>query len=314
MDKMGAFESYVSAVQTGSLSSAARSRNISQPAISQQITALETLYDTRLLHRDRKGVRMTPSGEILYKRAVVILDEQTQLQSDLETHVGKVAGQLSVTANMAFSQHLVGDVIIQLAKKHKDLNIVLRADDRLLDLAAEGVDLAIRCSRVGNSTGVARKIANQTVIHVATPAYLDSSIRPANPEDLIKLDYIRYRGYDDQFAVALARGSEVVHAPIKTSLTAQFPDLLTQALNSNLGYAKAPLYMVKEAISAGHLEEVLPEWRIPDKDLFLVYPARENPSLRVTTFLDALLARFDQTEGLNLVASAREKNSPAIGH
>lgn len=305
MDTMGAYESYVSAVQAGSLSGAARSRKISQPAISQQITALETLFDTRLLLRNRAGVRMTPSGEILYKRAVAILAEQAHLKTDIESLIGTVAGDLTVAANLACCQNIVGDVVIQLAKQHPELNVELRAEDSPLDLAAAKIDLALWSGNFGDGPGVVRKIATQTIVHVATPAYLDTTMRPTRPDELVNLDYIQYRDDDDQMSVMLTRGAETVHAPIKTSLTAQFPDLLTQALSGNLGYAKAPMFLVKDAIADGHLEEVLPDWRVQDKDLFLAYPAREDPSLRIVTFLKVLMARLEMIEGIKVKASAR---------
>jgi DNA-binding transcriptional LysR family regulator len=307
---MGAFESYVCAVQTGSLSGAARHRNMSQPAISQQISALESYYDTRLLHRDRNGVRMTPSGEVLYSRAVNILDEQAHLKADIETLMGTVAGDLSVAANLACCQSIVGDVVIQLARKYSDLKVELRAEDHDLDLVAEKIDLALWSGSFGSGNGVVRKIATQTMVHVATPAYLDNTMRPTKPEDLVNLDYIQYRADDDQVSVVLTNGSETVHAPIKTSLTAQFPELLNQALSGNLGYAKAPLFLIKEAIEAGYLEEVLPQWRLADKDLFLAYPAQEDPSLRIVAFLKVLMARLEAIEGIKVVASARKQVVP----
>ena len=306
MDKLGAFESYVCAVQAGSLSEAARQRKISQPAVSQQISALEAFYDTRLLHRGRNGVRMTESGELLYKRAVIILSEQENLKSELETLSGKVAGKLTVTATLGLSQRVMGDVIIQLAKQYPEMKLLLRADDRVLNLDAENIDIAIRFGPLGNGGGIVRKIATLNILHVASPEYLDSVGRPTKPEELINLDYIQYRANDDQIATLLARGSQSIQVPIKVSLTAQLPDLIFQALNGNLGFSKAPEFIVAEAIASGQLEVVLPEWKIQERELFLVYPVRETLSPRLIAFLNVLFARLEATQGINIVASAKQ--------
>ncbi len=306
MDTMGAFESYVSAVQTGSLSGAARIRKISQPAVSQQITALETLYGTKLLHRERSGVRMTQSGELLYKHAVIILDEKEALQVALETLVENVAGTLIITATISVSQHLLGNVIVQLAELHPDLKIALRADDRVLNLAAEGIDIAIRSGKIGGGSGIVRKIASLTMLHVATPAYLDTNGRPKKPEDLINLNYIQYGQDAEQIATFLSSGDRTIQVPIKTGLTAQLPDLIFQALYGNLGYARTPQFLITEALQNCQLEEVLPKWRIPEMDLYLVYPTRETLSPRIMAFLKVLFKTLEDTEGVKMVTSAKQ--------
>lgn len=306
MDKLGAFESYVSAVQSGSLSGAARQRGMSQPAISQQISALEQEFDTKLLSRSRNGVRMTQSGELVYKHAVAILDEQSSLNSALENLTGKVEGQLVVITSLAFSQHIVGEVIVKLTKQLPDLKIILRAEDGVVDLAAENIDIALWSCSVGNNNGVVRKIGTMSTLHVATPEYLNTHGRPKAPEDLINLDYIQYKTSDDSIATPLVYGNETLQAPIKIGLTAQFPDLVFQALYGNLGYAKTPEFLVTAAIKSGKLEVVLPEWKIPEKELFVVYPSGENNSPRVIALLHALLKRLETIDGVRLTASAKD--------
>ena len=306
MDTMSAFESFVCAIQTGSLSGAARQRKMSQPAVSQQISALESLYETKLLHRERSGVRMTQPGELLYKHATIILDEKDAFQVALETLGGNVAGLLTITATVSVSQHLLANVIIQLAEQHPELKIVLRADDQVLNLATAGIDLAIRAGKIGSGDGIVRKIAALTMMHVATPEYLDRNGRPKKPEDLINLEYMQFRYDDDQIATLLSRGDKTIQVPIKTGLTAQLPDLMFRALYGNLGYARTPQFLVAEEIQCGKLEEVLPEWRIPDLELFLVYPTREIFSPRIMVFLKMLFRTLDTTQGVKVAASAKQ--------
>ncbi len=302
---MSAFESFVSAVQTGSLSGAARLRKMSQPAVSQQISALEASYGTKLLYRGRSGVRMTGAGELMYKHALIILDEKEALQTALENLAGNVAGTLTLTATISISQHLLGNVIMQLAEQHPELKIILRADDRVLNLAVEGIDLAIRAGRVGNGDGVVRKIATLTMLHVATPDYLDLNGRPKKPEDLINLDYIQFRQDENQIATVLTCGGKTLQVPIKTGLTAQLPDLMFRALYGNLGFARTPQFLVSEALNNGQLEEVLPKWRVPELELFLVYPTRETLSPRIMTFLKVLFEVLEVTEGVKVAGSVR---------
>ena len=276
MDVLKALEGYVSAVQAGSLLAAARQLGMTQPAIRQQISGLERKYNTKLLSRARNGVRMTRLGELVYKYAIAILNEQSGLETALENLSGKIEGRLVVTTSLAFSQHILGEVIVQLTKQLPDLDIILKAEDGVKDLAAENIDLAFWSCQVGDRNGVDRKVGTMNLRHVATPEYLDSTARPQSPKNLINLDYIQYKSTDDSIATSLLNGMDTFQVPIKIGITAQFPDLVTQALFGNLGYAKIPEILVADAVKSGKLEVILPEWKIPEKRAFPCLSVRRN--------------------------------------
>ncbi len=305
MDVLGALESFVSAVQSGSLSGAARLRRMSQPAISQHITALERQFDTRLLIRGRGGVQMTPAGETVFKYAASMLAERNKLAATLENLADPVARQITITTDHAFSHNIMGLVIDEVTNLHPDLKINLRPDDCIMDLAAEKIDVALRSGSVGYGNEVVQKIGTMSVLHVATPEYLNTAGRPQTPDDLIDLDYIQYTSSDDQIATRLHRGKETIQAPIKIGLTAQVPYLLFQALNNNLGFARIPEFLVADAVKNGQLEVLLPGWNIPEKDLFIIFPTGGYNSPPVITLLHALIKRLDTTKGISLVASAK---------
>jgi DNA-binding transcriptional LysR family regulator len=314
MDKLGAFESYVSAVRSGSLSGAARQRQLSQPAISQQISSLEAHFQTKLLRRGRKGVQMTPAGELLYKHAVVVLEELASLSAGLETLTERVAGQLVVTANPGFSQHVLSEVIVGLKGMYPDLDVSLRTDVRVLDLESEGIDVALRWGRAGAGRGMVRKVAMMSVLHVATPDYLDGVGRPRHPNDLIGLDYIQFKAGKDQTGTLLRRAKQSVQAPIKIGFSAQSPDLMTKALMGNLGFAKVPEFFVAKALQEGRLEVVLPQWTTPATELFIVFPDKKRRTPSLLAFLNVLFEHLGRLPGIELVPSAnpRLRQTPAV--
>jgi DNA-binding transcriptional LysR family regulator len=304
MDKLGAFESFVSAVQVGSLSGAARQRGLSQPAISQQISALETQFKTQLLHRGRGGVQMTQAGELVFQRALVILEEHANLVTELTTMNGQIAGRIVITANLGISQYVLGDVIVDLKQKHPELEVILRADARILDLNAEGIDLALRTGTPGSRNEVAHKIGKLSMVLVATPTYLDQAGRPKTPDDLDKLDYIQFKSGDDQVAIKLKQNGEIIQAPIKISFTAQYPDLITKALGGHLGFAQMPEFVVSQAIEDGQLEVLLPDLEVPDGDLFLVFSSTKKRPPSHAAVLKTLLEHLENSTGMIVLASA----------
>lgn len=302
---MKSLQIFLAVVETGSFSAAARLRKISQPAVSQKIVTLEKTYGAKLLHRGRNGVRMTKAGEILFRHAQTIVSENCKLIEELDNLSELVAGQLKVTTHVGLSQFIMGNVLVELSRTHPDLRIILSADDRVVDVISEGFDVALRTGNLGNENVVGRKIGMLSGTLVATPAYLDRVGRPTQPEQLVDLDYIQYRAEDDAIATPLQRGSETIQVPIKTSLTAQLPDLVLQALMGDMGYAKAPYFIVADMIERGELEEVLPEWKPPSKDMFLVYPHRETKNKRMEVFLQTLFTHLDRAPGIDLLPSIR---------
>lgn len=304
MDVLGALESFSAAVRTGSLSGAARARGLSQPAVSQQISALENQLGFQLLRRGRGGVRLTEAGQIVSRHAATMLHAYADMVAGLENLSGTVAGKIVVTANPGMSQHVLSDVVIALKSTHPGLEVELRPDARLLDPDLDGIDIALRSGAVGDGNGIARRIGNMADLHVATPDYLDSVGRPETPADLVNLDYIRFMSAEDQIAITLQRGGEVIQAPIKLGFTAQQPELITKALKGHLGFTKLPAFFVAQDIRDGLLEVVLPDWSAPGTDLFVVFPDRDWRRPNYLAFMGALLDRLDGIAGLDILASA----------
>ena len=311
MDKLRSFKSFIAAVQTGSLSAAARQQEITQPAISQQISALETSYATQLLHRTRNGVKPTEAGDLFFRRAKAIVREHQELEEDLLHLSDGVAGQLKVSTSLGFSQFIMLDVLKDLRIDYPELKIIIAPEDRVIDLVTEQFDLAVRAGTLGEENAIGRRIGELSAVHVAAPAYLDEHGRPEEPDQLQQLNYIQYRADDDVIATPLQNGQELLQAPIKSNLTAQLPDLVFQALYSNMGYAKAPYFMVSDAVERGELEIVLPGWQPPSKDLFLVYPHRHAQTQRMRVFLKALIKQLLVTPGISVLSSVKREFSSA---
>lgn len=304
MDVLGALQSFTAAIRTGSLSGAARVRELSQPAVSQQISALESYLGFQLLRRGRAGVEMTEAGRIVSLHAAVMENAYADLRAGLDTLSVSVSGRIVVTANPGLSQHILSDVIIDLRNRHPDLKVVLRADARLLDPEADGIDIALRSGGIGSGSGIARKIGTMANLHVATPDYLDATGRPTAPGDLINLDYIQFKAGDDQIATVLERGNEVIQTPIKVGFTAEHPELIVKALKGNLGFAKLPAFFVADDIRAKRLEVVLPKWSAPGTELFVVFPDRDWRRPNYLAFMGALLDRLEAVDGVDILPSA----------
>lgn len=270
------------AIETGSLTGAARRLGVSQPAVSQKIAGLEADLGQQLLVRSRHGVQPTEAGLLVNTHGLRVLASLAEMQSGLEDLRGQVAGKLRVTVNMLFGQAVMGPVLALLRARHPGLRVDVITSDVVIDLEAEGVDIAVRGGRPGDGPGLVRRIGAMEGVLVASPAYLDSVGRPAGPEDLQRLSYIQYRDDPEEHHLALVHGGAALSAPVSVAFSAQHPDLTLHAVLSGIGFAKAPLFHMRERLEAGTVEAVLPGYAPALKPLYFAHRAhlKDTPNVR----------------------------------
>lgn len=294
--------SLVAAVETGSLTAAAKRLGVSQPAVSQKLAALESDLGQQLLVRSRQGVRVTPAGQIAYDYGLRVLSNLTEMRAALDTLKGEVAGTLRVTANMLLSQTIMGPILSDLRRLHPKVRVELVATDDVLDLDTDKIDVALRVYGPGAGAGTVRKLGEFECLLVATPAYLDEVGRPEAPDDLGRLGYIQYRDDPEERALMLRHQTGLVQAPATPVFLAQHPELVLHAVRSSLGFAKAPRFYVQGQLDSGTFEAVLPGYAPLSKPLFLVQAEHIRNTPRARAFGQVLQATLSGVEGFTPAA------------
>ncbi|NIZ12422.1 LysR family transcriptional regulator [Phaeobacter sp. HF9A] len=294
MDRLTLLETFTVALDEGSLNRAAQRRSLTQSAISQQIKQLEQLIGQQLLHRTAQGVRATRAGELVYDHAQGLLGGYDRMLAELSVLDTSLSGVFRISVNTFLARKVVGPLLLELDQQHEDLNIVMRVDDRLVNVVRENFDLAIRSGRLGDTDGVGRRIGEIETVLFATSGYLDNIGRPQRPEDLKRLKFIQY--HEDQtkgFFPMLRDGVESL-APIRVGFTADDPELIMRAVSNGAGYTRAPLFFVQELLRSGTYERVLPDWTAPNKDIFAVYPSRHSRDRRRELIIDGIAERLQE--------------------
>src|SRR5688572_26405734 len=185
MDLLAQMATFVSLVEGNSLSAAARAQGLSLPAVSRQLRALELELGVSLVVRSTRRLRVTDAGQIWYEDCRRVLRD---IENARETVRGKqgVHGRLVVSASLTFGSSVVVPCLAKLATRHPKLVLDLRLEDQLVDLVAEGVDLALRAgSPPPNSTAfIAQPSFTMTRLLVASPSWLRKHGTPQEPEVL----------------------------------------------------------------------------------------------------------------------------------
>jgi len=306
MDRLTLLETFAIALDEGSLNKAAQRRGITQSAVSQQIKQLETLIGQQLLHRTAKGIHATRAGDLIYSHARTLLSGYNRMTAELNVLEGSVSGTFRISVNSFLGRSVIGPMLLELNREHPDLNIVMRLEDRLVDVVREGFDLAIRTGRLGDTDGFGRKISTLETVLFATPEYLDREGRPQKPEELQRLKFIQHHEDQTRGFFPLRRDGQEFPAPVQVGFTADDPDLIMRAVSSGSGYTRAPRFMIEEQLASGDYEQVLPGYEAPLKDVFAVYPSRRTPDRRRDLTIENTIARL---EALHRTLAA---DSPAL--
>jgi DNA-binding transcriptional LysR family regulator len=178
--------------ELGTLSAAARERNVPVSRITRSLARLESACGARLIHRNTHGLSLTEEGHTMLAYARRVLDATTELGSELAGKISGPSGWVRVSVSLVIAETVIAPSLDGLYRRYPNLRIELRPDDRLVDMARDGIDIAIRTGEVASETLVARRIGGFGRTVVASPAYLK---RFGTPRNVAELDGHRLIGY-----------------------------------------------------------------------------------------------------------------------
>ncbi|MFX2611766.1 LysR family transcriptional regulator [Enterobacter mori] len=286
-NKLNAISTFLRVAEAGSFSAAARQTGIKQSAVSQQIAALEESLGVVLLHRTTRTMKLTEQGERYRRDMQLVLDAMGEAERRLHPVDHSVQGRVHVQLPSGLGQiilpHLLG-----LQRLHPELQLMISLDDRLANLVTEGVDVAIRLSSEPPQAHAARVLARIEAALFAAPGF--QAVHAVS--ELATLPHVRFSGIPLDTPLRLISGEETVEINVNTVFRANTSDALLQALASGIGIGGLQRPLAARALQAGTLVPVLPDWRLPDRFLYAVYPdARFIPQRvrKVVSVIEQLL-------------------------
>ena len=286
-NKLNAISTFLRVAEAGSFSAAARQTGIKQSAVSQQIAALEESLGVVLLHRTTRTMKLTEQGERYRRDMQLVLDAMGEAERRLHPVDHSVQGRVHVQLPSGLGQ-IVLPHLLALQRLHPELQLMISLDDRLADLVTEGVDVAIRLSSEPPQAHAARVLARIEAALFAVPGF--QAVHAVS--ELATLPHVRFSGIPLDAPLRLISGEETVEINVNTVFRANTSDALLQALESGIGIGGLQRPLAARALQAGTLVPVLPDWRLPDRFLYAVYPdARFIPQRvrKVVSVIEQLL-------------------------
>ncbi|MEM5295685.1 LysR family transcriptional regulator [Burkholderia sp. JPY481] len=293
MDRLRAFEVFVTVVTRGSFARAADALETSPANVTRYVNDLEAHLGARLLNRTSRRLSLTEAGETLYSRSQAILEDVAETEGLVSTTSIEPRGRLRINAPVSFGIQHLAPLWPRFMQQYPDVELDITLIDRVVDIVEEGYDLAIRISRAGTVDHAARKLATSTNILCASPAYLKRSGHPQTPLELLGHRCIGYTYAATADVWQLIDKDGKTHAvEVNCQMHTNNGDTARAAALAGHGVIWQPTFLIGEDLRAGRLLRVLPEYRLPDIDVLALYPSRRHVSAKVRAAIDFLVDAF----------------------
>lgn len=293
MDRLRAFEVFVTVVARGGFARAADVLGTSPANVTRYVNELEAHLGTRLLNRTSRTLSLTEGGETLYARCKSILDDVAETEGLVSSASVEPRGRLRINVPVSFGILHLAPLWPAFMQKYPGIELDVGLIDRVVDIVDEGYDIAIRISRAGSTNHAARKLATSQNVLCASPAYLARYGAPATPADLLAHRCIgyTYAATGDEWQITDRRGK--VH-PVKVDcqMHTNNGDTARAAALAGQGVIWQPTFLIGGDLRAGTLVRVLPDYRLPEIDILALYPSRRHVSARVRVMIDFLVDAF----------------------
>ncbi|EHK63120.1 LysR substrate-binding domain-containing protein [Achromobacter arsenitoxydans] len=278
-------------VEKGGFSAAARVLNMQRSKLSRRVAELEGRLGVRLLQRNTRRVSLTPMGEQIYAHAQALAREARTVY-DLAASMGDTpGGLLRITAPSPLAVNVLSDLVARFCQTHPGVRVLLDTRDQVVDLVAEGYDLAFRAQATSltDSRLIARELAPVPRILVCSPAMAKAA--PRHPLDLAGLPLLAHATQDGpqtwRFAGPAGDSAAVEFVP--RCVSSNMAALRTMA-RAGLGAALVPRYLCKDLLDKGELVGLLPGWNAEPARIYAVMPARQGEPLALRRFLECVAA------------------------
>jgi len=307
LDEMATF---VRVVDSGSFSEAARQLGSTPSAVSRAIARLERALKTRLLQRTTRKLRLSDSGQGVYRHCRDMLDSAHAAVEVSGQLSGEPAGKIRISVPRALGRFLVHPCIPDFLALHPKVDVVLRLEDHEVDLIDGQIDLAFRITDEPPPGLMGRRLMRIEHIICATPDYLAAHGTPAHPHELKKHSCIALGEDAVDSRWKFSKDGRTVSVDIDGRYTANHTGVRLDAVLHHIGIGGMPYFIARPALEEGRVRQLLPDWTFKTNyygDAWMLYPPTRYLPPKLRAFIDFVSARLadDATPATTLPAKER---------
>ena len=299
MDNFKQLESFVSVATRGGLTAAAVAEGVAPAIMGRRLDALEARLGVKLLVRTTRRITLTHEGSAFLEDCQRVLADVANAEASVSAGGVKASGHLRVTAPAGFGRRHVAPLVPRFRELHAEVTLSLNLGDRVVDVAGEGFDCAVRVGDMPDSSMVSVRLADNRRLCVATPKYLQQHGTPKHPSELSRHDCLTLSSDASQtrgwaFQVLKEGVAELIHLKPGGPLDCSDGQVLHAWCLAGYGIAWRSTWEVEAEIAAGTLVAVLDEFAAPPNGIYAVFPQRKHLPLRVRLWIDYLKHHYGQ--------------------
>ncbi len=271
MDLIDQLKAFVATAQTGSFTAAAGQIGVSNRLTSKYVAELEARLGVRLLQRTTRKVGLTPAGEELLTRAPALLDDLDDLIGEVAEGSHGFSGVIRISASVTFGEIWVTGMLERFSRRNPALSFDLRLNDRHVDLATEGIDVAFRLGRTETQSLKVRKLGSFQSVLVASPGYLARAGTPQALADLEGHDCIVDANRRTPRRWAFGADPDARTTTVQGRFQVNSARAAVELAAKGRGLAYVPRFVLREALASGAVVPVLPDLPGETSPLSAVY-------------------------------------------
>jgi DNA-binding transcriptional LysR family regulator len=279
-------------VEQRSISKAAGKLGIAKSAVSRRLSLLEERFGVGLIDRAPGVWQVTEAGRELYQRALPVIGDVDDIESDFSEAGRKLAGPLSISVPRDFGLAYLETALIEFKLRYPEVQLIADFDDRQIDLSREDYDFAIRITAMLESDVVAKHLGTVRRQFYGSPTYVAQHGMPTQPNDLRTHAVLGY-GMSPRKRVTLIDAAEnIATVEYQVALNTNSGVFMREAALRGLGLTALPDFLAASAVERGDLVVVLEGWRLPDAGIYLVHSESRRLNRRMRLFSHEMAAFY----------------------
>lgn len=279
-------QTFVEVADAGGVTAGARRLGLAKSIVSRRLLRLEEDLGVQLLARTTRGAALTEAG-ILFRDHAANVCAIIEAAREEVSPTGELKGLLRIAAPASFGSQ-IAPTLAELARRHPQLQVHTRFNDRFVDLVAEGFDCAIRAGYLPDSNLVARKITSVPMKLYASPGYVAAHGAPDKPDDLAAHPAITPG--NDTWKFSDGKGSYTVHPQGRFKADSAFA--LVEATAAGVGISALGDIVAEPYVAAGKLVHIMPRYSLPPVGIYVMRPPGQHVPRKVRILIDLMLEQF----------------------
>ncbi len=283
---------FVRIVEAGGIGKAAEQLNMAKSAVSRRLVALETRLNSKLLNRTTRKSNLTDTGLNYYHKAINILDDVSELNTQVSGTNKGLEGTLRLALPLSFGIMHLTPLIDEFKQLHPKLSLKIDFSDRHVDLIEESYELAVRIATLKDSSLQARKLSTVEHVLCASPSYLEKHGIPKDIQQLADHQLLQYGINNRQSLQLINPQQQLQEIEFNPQISANNGVFLEKMAIAGHGIIYMPRFIVYQSLRQKVLVPILEDHQLPINHVYAVYPQNRFLSQRARLFIDFLAQKL----------------------